>query len=117
MKQIIKYLLIILFIGYYSSISFFVHTHIVEGKNITHSHPYIPFKSNKTPEYNHTTNELLLFQVLSNFLIFSNAFFFGFIIYQKVLKELVLTKEIVFYKKLIFFTSNGLRAPPLQNSY
>lgn len=46
MKQrafnILKYLLVTLFVSYYCQSTLFVHTHDFEWGQVTHSHPYMP---------------------------------------------------------------------------
>jgi hypothetical protein len=47
--NILKGLLLILFIGYYCSITMFYHSHLVNGHVLNHSHPYKHDKNNKSP--------------------------------------------------------------------
>jgi len=56
-----KLLLITLFFGYYSSITFFYHTHIIYGAPITHSHPFkLPDKKGPVNNHSHSTVEYIL---------------------------------------------------------
>lgn len=107
-----RYPLLILFIGYYGSITLFTHTHIQNGISVFHSHPYSSGNKEFPVKHHHTTKEFLLIQFLSNLL--TTVSFLAFVI--DVLK-VVLTKyqfqkneEIV---SLGFdISANGLRAPP-----
>lgn len=54
---ILKYLILFLFIGYYGSITFFYHAHIVDGKVIVHSHPFKNHKGDSTPYEKHQHNK------------------------------------------------------------
>lgn len=55
------YLLLLIFGCYYSSISFFSHTHIVGGTSLVHSH----FGGNS--EHDHTDAQYVVINILSNF--------------------------------------------------
>lgn len=49
-----RFLLITLFIGYYSSITLFFHTHMVNGVVIVHSHPFNNSNNNQNPFQSHS---------------------------------------------------------------
>ena len=51
--NLLESMLLILFIGYYSSITMFYHAHLVNGHILSHSHPYKHDKNNKTPFESH----------------------------------------------------------------
>ena len=42
LSNIVKYVLIVVFVYYYVGNTAFVHTHVVDNFLITHSHPYLP---------------------------------------------------------------------------
>lgn len=107
-----RYLLLLFFMGYYSSITFFPHTHIVDGKTIVHSHPYNPFGDNPSNQH-HSKNELVLIHVLSHFLIFVSLAAFTFIVLRAVLPKAIIQKEDQGFSNFLFLCSNGFRAPPL----
>jgi hypothetical protein len=64
--NISKYFFLLLFLGFFGSITFFNHAHVVGGITIVHSHP---FKSDKNglPTHSHTTNGYLLIHLLVNY--------------------------------------------------
>jgi hypothetical protein len=64
---VIRYLLLILFIGYYVSITAFYHSHLVRGVVITHSHPYKNFHDKNSPfqKHQHTNSEYQFVQQLN----------------------------------------------------
>lgn len=64
-SPILKYLLLILFLGYFGSITLFSHTHQIEGAVKAHSHPY------KTANHQHSSGE---FAVISTSPIFNIHF-------------------------------------------
>jgi hypothetical protein len=111
--KIIRYLLLILFLEYYISISSFTHTHIVNGIAITHSHPYNPFSKNKPCNHQHSENTLVLIHFLSHFLTTVSFFGFSLVIYKTVLKKYIHKKNNEIFSNLFSTRSNGLRAPPL----
>ena len=49
-----RFFLLILFISYYGSISFFYHAHLVNGQIICHSHPYKTEPNSKNPFESHS---------------------------------------------------------------
>lgn len=48
----LRFLLLVLFVSYYSSITLFYHTHLVNGEVIVHSHPFS--KKNQKPFQSHS---------------------------------------------------------------
>jgi hypothetical protein len=53
LKLMLKCLLLIIFLSYYSSISMFYHAHHINGFVLSHSHPYKHNKTSKTPYESH----------------------------------------------------------------
>ena len=111
-QRFIKVILPIIFINYFICISFFTHTHIVNGVTIVHSHPY-QSDSRDNPGHEHTGAELQLIQYLS-------TFFTVAIIVFAVFMALVLTKcrlIVFFYNEIIPRQQNKfypfLRPPPI----
>ncbi|MCC8087718.1 MAG: hypothetical protein LIO79_00360 [Rikenellaceae bacterium] len=64
-KNILSSLLLILFIGYFSGITMFPHTHVINGVTITHSHPYTGSPDN--PDHTHTSVELNAINLILTF--------------------------------------------------
>jgi len=64
---IIQSFIFLLFVGYYAGITMFYHTHNVNGQLITHSHPFVHDKSNKSPfeSHSHSSSEYSLIQQLN----------------------------------------------------
>lgn len=112
-KKYMRYLLLILFLGYYSSIKFFPHTHIVDGKAIVHSHPYNPFSKENPTNHHHSKNEFVLIHLLSHFITTVLFLAFSLIAIKTVLKDVIILKNDEVFSNLFFFCSNGFRAPPL----
>ena len=52
--SILKFSLLVLFIGYYSNITLFYHAHIINGEVIIHSHFFKSDADTKTPFKNHS---------------------------------------------------------------
>lgn len=57
--------LLIIFCGFFVSVTFFPHSHIVDGFTIVHSHPYKKLPGNSPAPHNHSKNALVLIQFLS----------------------------------------------------
>ncbi len=107
----------LLFIGYYSSITFFPHSHNFNGVTIVHSHPFRIADKNDSPKSSHTNSELVIIQNLSEFvtpalLTFLIAIAFRFVTYQLLVFSLC---EV--YTEPFNNRGNSLRAPPVQNYF
>ncbi|MFO7370644.1 MAG: hypothetical protein R6X09_10275 [Bacteroidales bacterium] len=64
-----KVLLLLLFIGYYSSLNLFYHPHLINGKVVYHSHPYKNSEGQNTgkkplPAHQHNKDEFYYIQQL-----------------------------------------------------
>ena len=68
LKAVTKVALLALFISYACSITFFTHTHIVNGVTIVHSHPYMA-DDDGSPGHEHTGAEIQLIHTLSVFFV------------------------------------------------
>lgn len=64
-QSALKIIFLILFVCYAGSITFFFHTHIINGVTIVHSHPYKADEKGK-PLHTHTGAEIQLIQNLSS---------------------------------------------------
>ncbi len=107
-----QYFLILLFLGYYGSVTLFTHTHHTEnGVTITHSHPFS--SPSKNSNHQHTKNEYILIQLLSNFLTIATFLTFSIEVCKTVFKKIKLQKNDRNFCNLTFLISNKLRAPPL----
>lgn len=62
----LKYLLLILFVSYYSGITLFYHAHLVNGEIIVHSHPFVNSKNKQSPfqPHSHSSASYFLIQQL-----------------------------------------------------
>jgi len=113
-KEISAYFLLALFASYYVSTSFFLHTHVVDGKTVVHSHFYFPSAENKTPTHQHSIHALGAISLLSHF--FSTGLFaiIALQVFNCYLYHHKYRKNSYPYSQQIFVRSNGLRAPPLK---
>lgn len=112
-KKIMRYFLLILFLGYYGSITLFTHTHILNGVTIVHSHPFNSGTEKNPIKHQHTANGFLLIQFLSHFLTTVSFLTFSIGILKAVLRKYILQKNDENLFNRICICSNGLRAPPL----
>ena len=69
-----RFLFLLIFIWYYSSINFFYHAHLINGQIVYHSHFYKFAQNNKSPfkTHSHSSSELTLIQDF-NHTVWSNA--------------------------------------------
>ncbi len=63
----LRFMLLILFVSYYSAITLFYHAHLVNGQIIVHSHPYIKSqdKQNSFQSHFHSPASYSLIQQLN----------------------------------------------------
>jgi hypothetical protein len=108
--NISKYFFLVLFLVFFGSITFFNHSHIVNGITIVHSHP---FKSDKNGQANHihSGTGFLLINFLANFIATSVFALTSLFILLKLREKL---STIAYNTSLSspFFNSNPLRGPP-----
>ncbi len=115
--------LLLLYLGYFSCVSYFVHTHVFEGVVYVHSHPYkkLPKTSseddNKLPPFeahHHTSAGFFTFNQLSNLISFEaadhnkipEATISQVIIHKELLQQEVIQPILNYYRD---------RAPPIKN--
>ncbi len=110
---IMKQLLLMLFLGYYVSVTFFPHAHIIDGITIVHSHLYNPFSKQNSADQQHSKSEILLGSQLAHFLTIISFIAFACIaVYEYSTIILSKNQKLVHLQSFIF--SNGLRAPPVR---
>ena len=107
-----SYLLLFLFIGYYGSITFFNHSHIVNGVTIVHSHPFNKEKNGNFPGSPHNDKELVVIQLLSDFLTTIIAVTFAIFLLRALLFEISVISTEDGYAQPGGFCTFPLRAPP-----
>jgi len=60
-------LFLVFFLFYYIGITLFIHTHTIDGRLITHSHPY-QSDAQGNPLHSHSCEEITLIHALNQFL-------------------------------------------------
>ena len=110
-KKLLGYFLLTLFCGYFASITFFSHTHIVDGVTIVHSHPYKSHSGNIPFNHNHSKEGFIFFHFTSHFKATASIIFCGIAIFGKILNARVLTPETNLYFSLHHYSSFLPRAP------
>jgi hypothetical protein len=109
-RQIISTFFLILFVLYYINITFFEHTHIINGVTIVHSHFYGK-NHTKTPTGGHTETEVTLIAINSLFLSFEDVLTHFDITLFLVLCTIFLVSIHTYYTTG-FHNFFFLRAPP-----
>ncbi len=112
-KNIFGFLLLLLFLEYYGSITLFTHTHIVDGVSIVHSHPYNPFPAEKPDNHQHSKNGFINIHLLSHFSSTDPFITFSILVFNEILRKSIIQMNDENFSSLISVSSNGLRAPPL----
>lgn len=111
-KALMRIIFPVIFILYAGSITFFTHTHIVDGVTIVHSHPFQK-NSEGHPTHEHTGIELQLIQSLSTF--FATGLVLLFISLGMVEAAFVIlqTRQFTYYGNKNLCGLSTLRSPPV----
>jgi hypothetical protein len=104
-----KWMLIVLFMGYYISITMFYHTHYFPWGTVTHSHPYMPTNS-ETSSHTHTQSQCLAISSLANLLLVVAVFAFFICKPDLVQKIYIRVRHYVSFFRYVF---SPLRGPPI----
>ncbi len=110
-RRIASFFLIILFCGYLGSITFFPHTHIVDGITVVHSHPYKSLPGSNPVDHNHSKNGFLLIQFISSFITTAPVLFFGVVVTREFFRRLLFNQVETEISNFFFFGANRPRAP------
>jgi len=105
-------LLLILFLGYYSSITFFTHSHIINGVTIVHSHPFNTDKGGDSSSSPHSGKELQIIQLLSDFFTIAVSLSFAVILFRSLLYKIPIKSNEDGHIKSCGYCTYSLRAPP-----
>lgn len=120
-RNIAKFLLF-LYLGYFSCVSYFVHSHIYNGVVYVHSHPYNKFATNTDDDnlppfetHHHTSAGFFTFNQLSNTSSFEADCFSsikGVDVSIHIIQYKTLTPQVVSCPVTTYFNH---RAPPLSS--
>ena len=111
-SKFLQLILLVLFIGYYGSITLFPHSHIVNGVTIVHSHPYKTDKSSVPSKLPHTGKEIMLIQTLSGFITAAFVIWFLALILKLVFQKILIPYSFVGYAEPGGYINYALRALP-----
>jgi len=106
------FLLLMLFLGYYGSITLFPHSHIVNGVTIVHSHPYNTDNGSSSSGLPHTGKELIIIQLLSDLIITALVVVFVLLIVRLLLLDFTVRLTTNGYAEPGGYCNYSLRAPP-----
>lgn len=105
--NIMKWFLPVLFISYLTGITFFTHSHVVNGVTIVHSHPF-----KKGAEHSHTTVEFQLIHYLKHFQTTDAGFLSVFAPFIALLLRMLLWRPQLTGHITPCIGAVSLRAPP-----
>ena len=95
----------LLMVGYLACLSLCLHTHVVDSKVITHSHPY------KTSSHTHSGVEIVLIKSLSDFTALTSDENADITPYFALFCEYFTPSSL--HVESFFLTLSSLRAPPV----
>ncbi|HVN58228.1 MAG TPA: hypothetical protein VMT63_08035 [Bacteroidales bacterium] len=104
--------LLLLFLFFFGSNTFFNHTHEVDGFTIVHSHPY-RHTGNGLPGHTHTPAGFLLFQFLAAFSAITALILTADAVILSD-KALILNSYILSFRSKSFHHTQLFRGPPVQ---
>jgi len=110
--KLLSVLLLILFLGYYSSITFFTHIHIINGVTIVHSHPFNSDKGGESSNSPHSNKELQIIQLLSDFFTTAVSLSFTVILFRSLLYKIPIKSTEDGFIGSCGYCTYSLRAPP-----
>lgn len=114
LKRIATYLLLVVFLAFYASITLFPHVHHIGNEYIVHSHPFKKDSKGNPVGHSHTKGQLRVIHLLSSFI----STCITIAIAHKVIRTLIAVFEISQYKSFLQakeFNIYLLRAPPIGN--
>jgi hypothetical protein len=106
-----KWMLVVLFLGYYLSATSFYHTHYFSWGTVTHSHMFFPFGDNPTANHSHTPRQCVTIQLLSQIIL---TFLTVAVLFKvaQVCRIYIFVRRYVSHIRLIALP---LRAPPARD--
>lgn len=105
-NQILGIFLLLSFIAYNSGSTLFEHSHIIDGRKITHSHPY-----QSDTNHEHSESSLLVLSLISNCVIAITIAIFAFQCFLIITATYqVLNEKIRLISDKLYLQ---LRAPPV----
>lgn len=105
---ILRCFLPVLFVTYMASITFFAHAHVINGVTIVHSHPF-----KKAASHHHSTLELQLVHLLSNFSADGSVSFTSLLFFIPFLLGVLSGAPQYKYFHAPYHGVVALRAPPV----
>ncbi len=81
-RKSVGFLLLFLFCSYFGSVTFFHHTHIIDGITVVHSHPYKSQSGEDPVKHKHSKSGFLLIQFISDLVTTAPILFIGITIIQ-----------------------------------
>ncbi len=110
-KRVSGFFLLIIFCGYFGSITLFPHTHIVDGIQIVHSHPYKSHSDETPVNHDHSTQDYLLIRFISNLCVTIPILFSGITILHKSLNVRPIIARNRVCKNIFLLSRHLPRAP------
>jgi len=112
-RKLSGYLLLIFFLNLFISVTFFNHTHLVDGITVVHSHPYKNHSGDHPVNHNHSDNGFLLIQYISNLITVVAIVFTGIAIPRNII-DLQLENQVKKHVLSLYLISfHRPRAPTL----
>lgn len=111
LTRLLRILLPVLLIFYFSAITFFPHRHVINDVFVVHSHPY---KKNASgaPDHTHTPDEIVIIQDLSSCQV-TDVIILSIILILFLLKPRNINKRVYRFVHIKYtFYYSFLRPPP-----
>ncbi|NLN30173.1 MAG: hypothetical protein GX158_02885 [Bacteroidales bacterium] len=113
-KNIAGLFLVLLYLGYLGSVTFFHHSHTIGDITVVHSHPHKSHNDNSHSGHDHSEYQLILIHFLSVIITIGTVVFYGITITQKAYHRIFLYRKEIIIPNLNFSGINRPRAPSVQ---
>ncbi len=112
-KKVWVFALLVLFIGYAASTTFFLHSHYVKGQWVTHSHPYSELPD--SGKHTHTPAQYVAIATLTSFVMLAITLVY---LFRPFLSEYqLLAKLLLQFHSVKKPSTLSLRGPPATVSF
>ncbi len=111
LNRITGFFFLILFTGYFGSVTFFSHNHIVDGIQIVHSHPYKSQSGDSQKGHNHTGDGFALIYFMSSFVFTISGGLACISVFRFFIETRLRTPRMVDHNQLLLLLSIRARAP------
>lgn len=110
-NKTVRIILLAILTFFYISVTFFPHSHTVNGVTIVHSHPHKKLPDKTPVPHSHSNSEFILIEFLSSILLFAGIALAGILVFKNNIR----IRSVIFSERvtnlLSYLSSCRPRAP------